>query len=80
MDEPVAQKEEEAYMSEESATAENGSLTMKLTGNMTLTLQYDFEGEAVKVSFADHSLKVQLSDGTEFKIPVRRRSDARRAA
>ncbi|HLD99020.1 MAG TPA: hypothetical protein VJB59_02110 [Bdellovibrionota bacterium] len=61
------------------AGASEGALTMTLTGNMTLSLKYDFEGEEVIVGFTDHTLKVQLSDGTEFKIPVRRRGLKRAA-
>ncbi len=47
-----------------------GSVTMTLTGNMTLNLRYEFEGQEVCVGFEDQCLKVQLTDGTEFKIPM----------
>ena len=57
-----------------------GSLSMRLTGSMTLTLEYEYGGEQVTVGFADNMLQVQLSDGTEFKIPVRRESKLRRVA
>lgn len=48
-----------------------GSLTMTLSGSMTLKLKYEFDGQEVAVSFNDGYLKVALADGTEFKIPVR---------
>lgn len=50
----------------------DGSLTLTLTGNMTLKLKYEFEGQEVMVSFADQALSVKMSDGTEFKVPVAR--------
>lgn len=53
-----------------AAGALPGSLTLVLSGQMTLRLKYDFEGQEVTVSFAEGCLKVELADGTEFKIPV----------
>lgn len=50
---------------------DEGSLTMSVNGTMTLKLKYEFEGHEVTIRFADHCLKVELADGTEFKIPVR---------
>jgi hypothetical protein len=55
-----------------SGGGSDGSLTLTLTGNMTLKLKYEFEGQEVMVSFADQALRVQMSDGTEFKVPVAR--------
>jgi hypothetical protein len=52
--------------------AEPGSLTLTLSGNMSLRLQYDCEGQSITVGLVDHCLVVALADGTEFKIPVRR--------
>ena len=54
-----------------SATSEEGTLTMSLTGKMKLNLRYDFENWQVQIGFNDDALHVKLSDGTEFKIPVR---------
>jgi hypothetical protein len=62
----------EAVTEEENPMKEDGSLTLTLKGNMTLKLKYEFEGQEVTVSFADQSLRVQMSDGTEFKVPVSR--------
>jgi hypothetical protein len=53
-----------------------GTLSMTLKGNMTLKLQYDVDGQVVTVGFADGALKIELVDGTEFKIPVRARRNA----
>lgn len=50
----------------------SGSVAVTLSGNMTLKLSYEFEGQEVSISFDDGALQVELSDGTEFKIPVRR--------
>ncbi len=56
------------------------SLTMSLTGSMTLRLKYEFAGQEVTVGFTDEYLKVELADGTEFKIPVGRQKALRRVA
>jgi len=54
------------------------SLTMSLTGSMTLRLKYEFAGQEVTVGFSDEFLKIELADGTEFKIPVGRQKNALR--
>jgi hypothetical protein len=63
---------EEMSMTNNSGGNSDGSLTMTLTGNMTLKLKYEFEGQEVTVSFADQALSVKMTDGTEFKVPVAR--------
>ncbi len=57
---------------QQQGDSSEGSLTMTLTGNMTLKLKYAFEGQEVTVGFSENFLKVELSDGTEFRIPVAR--------
>jgi hypothetical protein len=57
-----------------ASTAEHGSLTLTLSGNMTLNLAYECDGQSVTLGFSDHCLLIQLADGSEFKIPVRRAS------
>jgi hypothetical protein len=57
-----------------SADGATGSVSIKLAGTMTLKLSYEFEGQEVTVGFVDGALRVELSDGTEFKIPVRRKT------
>ncbi len=74
MTEPTPMPSKMSNVSEENMTP--GCMTMTLQGNMTLKLKYDFEGQEVIVSFEDQSLRVQLSNGTEFKIPVGRMSKA----
>jgi hypothetical protein len=72
----VDEEMEEVPMSEAPRRGRTPShqptVSMKLTGDMLLRLSYDFEGQEVVVGFSDGALRVQLSDGTEFKIPVRR--------
>lgn len=63
-----------------SVTSEEGTLSMTLTGSMTLKLKYEYEGQEVLVGFQDGSLCIQLADGAEFKIPVSRNRAQRRAA
>ena len=73
------QDEETMAKNQNSQSSEDGTLSMTLTGNMTLKLKYEFDGQEVTVGFSDHSLQVMLADGTEFKIPVRRQN-VRKAA
>ena len=56
-----------------SAQTSDGTLSMTLSGTMTLKLKYEYEGQEVTIGFADNALKVYLSDGTEFKIPIGRK-------
>lgn len=49
---------------------QEGSLAISLIGNMTLKLKYEYVGKEVLVSFDDQVLKVALTDGSEFKIPL----------
>ena len=51
-----------------------GTVSLSLTGDMVLRLSYEFEGQEVNIGFSDGALRVELSDGTEFKIPFRRNS------
>jgi hypothetical protein len=44
---------------------------------MTLRLKYEYNGQDVTIRFVDQCLRVELSDGTEFKIPVARETGAR---
>ncbi len=60
-------------VAESPSNTSDGTLSMKLTGNMTLRLQYECFGQEISVSFSGQVFHVQLSDGTEFKIPVARR-------
>jgi hypothetical protein len=55
-----------------------GSLTMTLSGNMTLRLRYEFEGQDVTVGFDEGCFRVELADGTEFKVPVRKATALKR--
>lgn len=81
-DSPVSEEVEKVVEKEEVPMSEaprrgrtqsgQPTVSVKLTGDMLLRLSYEFEGQEVLVSFADGSLRVELSDGTEFKIPVRR--------
>lgn len=63
-------KDAEPWESRTASSASPGSLSLLLSGQMTLKLRYDFEGQEVAVSFTDGFLKIELTDGTELKIPV----------
>jgi hypothetical protein len=73
-DEGMEEQESDSGSSSHTNGPGQDSLTMMLTGNMTLKLRYEFEGQEIILGFQDHALKVQLSDGTEFKIPLARRT------
>ena len=51
-------------------------MTLSMSGSMTLRLNYEIEGQVVTIGFMDQILTVELADGTEFKIPLRRSSKA----
>lgn len=72
---------QETFMEKPTGSdSSEGSLTMTLTGNMSLKLRYEFEGQEVTVGFVDNFLQVTLADGTEFKVPVARAKALRRVA
>jgi len=56
------------------ASGGGGAVAITLAGNMTLQLSYEYEGQAVTIGFVDGALRLEMTDGTEFKIPVRRSS------
>jgi hypothetical protein len=62
-------KEEKRSTMSKSENA--GELNMVISGEMTLKLNYQYAGQTVSIRFVDESLRVELTDGTEFKIPVR---------
>jgi hypothetical protein len=51
--------------------ASDGTLTLNLSGNMTLKLSYAQNGQNVSIRFERECLYVNLDNGTEFKIPVK---------
>lgn len=59
---------------------EEGCLTMTLSGKMTLRLQYEYADQGITIGFVDEMLRVELSDGTEFKIPIHKPVSYRKAA
>ena len=60
--------------------SEEGTLTLTLSGSMKLKLKYQVEGQEVVVGFDDHCLKIELKDGTEFKVPIGNRTPKVKAA
>lgn len=56
------------------------TLSMTLQGSMTLRLKYEFAGQEVSVGFSDDFFRIELADGTEFKIPVGKQKGLRRVA
>lgn len=76
--EVIDMKEMQSTYSTEKET--DGSLTMTLTGNMTLKLKYAYGGHEVVVGFNEQFLVVQMADGTEFKVPVGRPTLKRKVA
>ncbi len=56
-----------------SSTSGDAVVDIRLQGQMALRLSYEFESQEVMIRFESGSLCVELSDGTEFKIPVQAR-------
>jgi len=54
-----------------TAGAEEGSLTLSVSGAMSLKLRYEGGDQEIEVSLAGDALVVRLSDGSEFRIPVK---------
>jgi hypothetical protein len=77
---PVMNSTPKSIPAPQSGDESSPSLTMSLTGSMTLKLKYEFAGQEVTVGFTDEFLKIELADGTEFKIPVGRQKALRRVA
>lgn len=48
----------------------NGRLSMALQGTMELELAYESDGESVNLFFEEGFLVVELSNGTEFRVPL----------
>ena len=48
------------------------SLSMTVTGQMSLKLNFGYEGQEIFVHFNTDMIHIQFSEGTEFKIPVKR--------
>jgi hypothetical protein len=69
-----------APRSQSSRPGESGSLSMTLSGSMTLSLKYEMDGQEVTIGFDDSFLHLSLADGTEFKIPVGRSARKNAAA
>ncbi len=67
-------------LSQSSRPGGNGSLSMTLSGSMTLSLKYEMDGQEVTIGFDDNFLHLSLADGTEFKIPVGRSARKNAAA
>jgi hypothetical protein len=57
-----------------------GTMTLNVSGSMALKLKYDFDGNEVTVDLSGEFLRVILADGTEFKIPVSKKSRGKQAA
>jgi hypothetical protein len=51
--------------------AEEGSLTLSVSGAMSLKLRYEGGDQEIEVALAGDALVVRLSDGSEFRIPVK---------
>lgn len=69
----------EKEMSKKSQSG-NDELKMTLSGQMKLVLQMQSDGHEVSISFDSGTLIVEMSDGSEFRIPVNRTSSKLKVA
>lgn len=56
-----------------NTTGSDGNLSMTIQGNITLKLGHESGDEEIVLSFQEDSILIQLTDGTEFKIPARKK-------
>jgi len=59
---------------------EGGHLSMRLSGEVGLNLVYECSGQEIQISFREQCLYVELQDGSEFKIPLNKKSTIKLAA
>ncbi len=52
--------------------SDEGTMTLQMSGAMNLRLKYEIDGQEVTIGFVDQQLRVELADGTEFRIPLHR--------
>jgi hypothetical protein len=64
--------EESRPSSRSSVSSEPGTLSLSVSGEMTLKLCYEQDGNHVTVHMKEDAMCIELSDGTEFKVPLRR--------
>jgi DNA repair exonuclease SbcCD ATPase subunit len=50
----------------------DNSLSMTVSGQMSLKLNFEVEGQEILVQFNTDMIHIQFSEGTEFKIPLKR--------
>lgn len=60
--------------SEPKESTGQGDLSLSLSSKMTLKIQFEGIESEVLIRFQDDSFHLSLSDGTEFKVPTRRKS------
>ena len=58
---------------EDHQSEEDGVIEMSIRGKLTLKLNRNTDGQDVILRFGSTHLQISLSDGTEFKIPVKRK-------
>lgn len=72
---------EKPKMSHSNGSGGPGVLSMTLKGDMELELNYESGEQSVSLKFDDGTFVVQLADGTEFRVPMKKAaSGSRRTA
>jgi hypothetical protein len=66
--------------STQASSHEGGSLTMSVRGNIAIQLKHETSGQFISVGFNQHSIRISVSDGTEFKVPIRPIKNIKKAA
>lgn len=72
MEDTVRESLRDQISSDDLDQMSDGSMTMTLSGKMNLRLKYECDGQEVTLGFRDQHLFVTLSDGTEFRVPLKR--------
>lgn len=70
----------EPEATEDSPSLSSESLSLKLSGSISLQLEYESHGQVVSLQFHRSALYLRLQDGTEFKVPLRGKGRLRSVA
>ncbi len=53
-----------------SLPGNDNTMTLSLTGKMNMRLNFDYQGQTIKIGFADQVLHLELANGADIKIPI----------
>ena len=54
----------------DQTTSRSGTMSLDMTGDISLDLRLNFDGQSVYISCDRENLLLQLKDGTSFRLPL----------